>query len=52
MLELVLGIDGGGTKTLAWLAPANDETGTKIVGKGQSGPSNPRAVDSIKRSRT
>ena len=43
---LVLGIDGGGTKTVAWLAtlhtpeaPAKD-----ILGRGIAGPGNPRAA--------
>ena len=41
---LVIGVDGGGTKTVAWLAPADDMTNTAIVGRGQAGPGNPRAV--------
>jgi N-acetylglucosamine kinase-like BadF-type ATPase len=42
--SLVLGIDGGGTKTVCWLAPlADDSTGT-VVGRGTSGPGNPRAA--------
>jgi N-acetylglucosamine kinase-like BadF-type ATPase len=40
-LELVLGIDGGGTKAMAWLADAHQEV---VVGKGRGGPANPRAV--------
>ncbi len=55
-MDLVLGIDGGGTKTVAWLAPLFDDDALKgpgyenhplpriILGRGQSGPSNPRAV--------
>ena len=40
----VIGIDGGGTKTLAWLAPLDDATNTIVLGRGQSGPGNPRAA--------
>lgn len=44
MSGLVLGIDGGGTKTVAWLAPlAYDGTGT-VLGRGTAGPGNPRAA--------
>jgi N-acetylmuramic acid 6-phosphate etherase len=41
--QLVLGIDGGGSKTVAWIArrERGDET---ILGRGVAGPSNPRAV--------
>jgi N-acetylglucosamine kinase-like BadF-type ATPase len=41
--ELVLGVDGGGTKTITWLTAlegGNDEA----LGKGLAGPGNPRAV--------
>ena len=38
--ELILGIDGGGTSTEAWLA---DRAG-KVVGKGRAGASNAKAV--------
>jgi N-acetylglucosamine kinase-like BadF-type ATPase len=48
---LVLGIDGGGTKTVAWLAPLAGEpaAGTRGAsappgGRGTAGPGNPRAV--------
>lgn len=37
---LVIGIDGGGTKTVAWLAPLT----VGLVGRGIAGPGNPRAV--------
>jgi N-acetylglucosamine kinase-like BadF-type ATPase len=37
---LVLGIDGGGTSTVAWLA---DEAG-RVLGRGRAGPSNARAI--------
>ena len=36
----MLGIDGGGSKTAAWLAFGP----TQIVGRGRTGPGNPRAV--------
>ena len=39
---LILGIDGGGTKTVAWLASPRPES--QILGRGISGPSNQRAV--------
>lgn len=42
--SLVLGIDGGGTKTLAWLAPADSRAPVAPLGQGTGGPSNPRAV--------
>ena len=37
---LLLGVDGGGTSTEAWLA----EPGGKLVGQGRAGPSNAKAV--------
>ena len=37
---LLLGIDGGGTSTEAWLATP----GQKVIGRGQAGPSNAKAV--------
>jgi N-acetylmuramic acid 6-phosphate etherase len=41
--ELVLGVDGGGTKTVAWLArTCGDEL--QIVGRGEAGSSNPQAA--------
>jgi N-acetylglucosamine kinase-like BadF-type ATPase len=36
----LLGVDGGGTTTEAWLA----EPGCRVVGRGMSGPSNAKAV--------
>ncbi len=36
----LLGIDGGGTSTVAWLADA----GGKVLGRGRGGPSNAKAV--------
>ena len=41
--ELVLGIDGGGTKTVAWLSKANGSS-TDPIGCGTAGPSNPGVV--------
>jgi N-acetylmuramic acid 6-phosphate etherase len=40
---LVLGIDGGGSKTLTWLA-TRDGTDTTPAGIGEAGPSNPQSV--------
>ncbi len=40
MSELVLGIDGGGTSTIAWIA---DKSGN-VLGKGRAGPSNPKSI--------
>jgi N-acetylglucosamine kinase-like BadF-type ATPase len=42
--DLVLGIDGGGTKTAAWLAPRVGGQGSPIFGRGSSGPANFQAV--------
>lgn len=42
--DLVVGVDGGGTKTVAWVAPLDDSTNTVVLGRGLAGPSNPRAV--------
>ena len=36
----LLGIDGGGTTTVAWLA----EPGCYVLGRGTAGPSNAKAV--------
>lgn len=43
--RLVLGIDGGATKTVAWLAPraAEGEGEPSVVGRGMAGPINPQA---------
>lgn len=41
---LVIGVDGGGTKTVAWLAPLADDGSGKVRGRGTAGPGNPRAV--------
>jgi N-acetylglucosamine kinase-like BadF-type ATPase len=42
--ELLLGVDGGGSKTVAWLAVRDTPETTRIVGRGAAGPSNPMAV--------
>jgi N-acetylglucosamine kinase-like BadF-type ATPase len=42
--ELVLGIDGGGTKTVAWLARRSGSAGAEVIGRGAAGPSNIQAV--------
>ncbi len=46
----ILGIDGGGTKTVAWLATIAEgslKSDPVIVGKGFGGPSNQRAVGPV-----
>jgi len=45
----VLGVDGGGSKTKAWIAnalPSNGRCSVKldVLGRGTAGPSNPRSV--------
>lgn len=50
----ILGIDGGGTKTVAWLAAkvnGSPQRDPIIVGKGFSGPSNQRAVGPVEATR-
>jgi N-acetylmuramic acid 6-phosphate etherase len=42
--DLVLGIDGGGSKTVALLARRQSDGGWSLVGRGASGASNPQAV--------
>ena len=37
---LILGVDGGGTTTIAWLADADGN----VIGRGKGGPSNVKAV--------
>lgn len=41
--DLVLGVDGGGTRTVALLAARNG-SGWKLLGRGEAGPSNRQAV--------
>lgn len=42
--ELVLGIDGGGSKTIAWLSPVEIIDEGVPIGRGEAGPSNPQSV--------
>jgi N-acetylglucosamine kinase-like BadF-type ATPase len=42
--DLVLGVDGGGTTTVAWLAARGDADEPVIVGRGSAGASNPQSV--------
>ena len=42
--DLVLGVDGGGTRTVAILARARSDGGWTILGRGEAGPSNRQAV--------
>lgn len=50
--ELVLGVDGGGTKTVAWLASCKPSQlagqEESVLGRGSAGPSNPQAVGHAK----
>jgi N-acetylglucosamine kinase-like BadF-type ATPase len=41
--EYVIGVDGGGSKTIAWLA-RRDGNANDICGRGASGPGNPRSA--------
>ena len=42
--DLVIGVDGGGTKTVAWLAPLSDDGTGQVLGRGRAGSGNPRAA--------
>jgi N-acetylmuramic acid 6-phosphate etherase len=42
--ELVLGIDGGGTRTIVLLATHNGRGDWKLLGRGEAGPSNRQVV--------
>lgn len=44
MEELIIGIDGGGTKTEAWIAPLRDASNSVVLGRGTAGSGNPRAA--------
>ena len=44
MDKLVIGVDGGGTKTVAWLARVHPERESEILGRGTAGSSNLHAV--------
>lgn len=41
---LVVGVDGGGTKTEAWIARIINDCEPNVIGRGLAGSSNPRAV--------
>lgn len=41
---LLLGVDGGGSKTTATIAVRVDESRREVLGRGQGGPCNPRSV--------
>ena len=48
-LKRVLAVDGGGSKTIAWIANVRSSLGRhsfelEVVGRGQAGPGNPRSV--------
>ena len=40
----IIGVEGGGTKTVAWLARSRADGSFEILGRGTSGPSNIHAV--------
>jgi N-acetylglucosamine kinase-like BadF-type ATPase len=42
--RFILGVDGGGTKTEAWLARVDDTAQQRVIGHGRAASSNPRAV--------
>ena len=42
--EFVVGVDGGGSKTLAWLAARQAGGADQPIGVGEAGPGNPRAA--------
>ena len=47
--QRILAIDGGGSKTIAWIAnasPSEDisKVALEVIGRGHAGPSNPRSV--------
>jgi N-acetylglucosamine kinase-like BadF-type ATPase len=42
--DLIIGVDGGGTKTVAWIAPIDDPSNAIVLGRGLAGPGNPRAA--------
>jgi len=42
--KLALGVDGGGTKTVAWLARSTSDCQPDVLGRGSAGSSNWRAV--------
>ncbi len=42
--RLVIGVDAGGTTTIAWIGELGDEISDTPLGKGRAGPGNPRSV--------
>jgi N-acetylmuramic acid 6-phosphate etherase len=42
--QLILGVDGGASKTVAWLADRSSAAESGVVGRGAAGPSNPQAI--------
>jgi N-acetylglucosamine kinase-like BadF-type ATPase len=42
--SLLMGVDGGGTKTVACLAVYDGSDGFEVLGEGMAGPGNPRGV--------
>lgn len=42
--RLILGVDGGGSKTVAWIALSSHDGQPRVVGRGLSAGSNPQAV--------
>ncbi|MEO2017300.1 MAG: BadF/BadG/BcrA/BcrD ATPase family protein [Fuerstiella sp.] len=42
--RLVIGVDAGGTSTVAWIGEVSRATSDSPLGQGQAGPGNPRAV--------
>ena len=44
LVDLVVGIDGGGTKTVAWLCAATAVPSDQPLGRGVTGPGNPRSI--------
>lgn len=42
--DLILGIDSGGTKTVAWVAQRSEADTPQVIGRGTSGGANPQAV--------
>jgi N-acetylmuramic acid 6-phosphate etherase len=43
-IPLLLGIDGGGTKTVAWLARCEAAGDLSVIGRGTAGAANPQTV--------
>src|SRR5688572_27902294 len=44
MTPRIIGVDGGGTKTLAWLALLDGAPMRSVMRRGTAGPGNPRAA--------